>query len=32
MAVKVHRTIEIVGAAIVFLLGLTLLIATLGWG
>ncbi|EAV45776.1 hypothetical protein SIAM614_24192 [Stappia aggregata IAM 12614] len=32
MAQKVHRTIEIVGAAIVFLLGLTLLIATLGWG
>ncbi|GAB2184665.1 hypothetical protein LAB1_19740 [Roseibium sp. LAB1] len=32
MAGKVHRTIEIVGAAIVFLLGITLLIATLGWG
>ncbi|WP_442970156.1 HoxN/HupN/NixA family nickel/cobalt transporter [Roseibium sp. FZY0029] len=32
MARKVHRTIEIVGAAIVFLLGLTLLIATFGWG
>jgi ABC-type nickel/cobalt efflux system permease component RcnA len=31
MAHKVHRTIEIVGAAIVFLLGLTLLIATFGW-
>ncbi|WP_417687153.1 DUF1007 family protein [Roseibium sp.] len=31
-AVKVHRTIEIAGALIVFLLGLSLLIATLGWG
>lgn len=28
----VHRTIEIMGAAIVFLLGLTLLIAAVGWG
>jgi ABC-type nickel/cobalt efflux system permease component RcnA/ABC-type uncharacterized transport system substrate-binding protein len=32
MARKVHRTIEIAGATIVFLLGLTLLIATFGWG
>ncbi|MTI45063.1 ABC-type nickel/cobalt efflux system permease component RcnA [Roseibium hamelinense] len=31
MATRVHRTIEIVGALIVFLLGLTLLIAALGW-
>jgi nickel/cobalt transporter (NicO) family protein len=31
MARKVHRSIEIFGAAIVFLLGLTLLIAALGW-
>ncbi|MBN9672357.1 DUF1007 family protein [Roseibium aggregatum] len=29
---RVHRAIEITGAAVVFLLGLTLLIATLGWG
>lgn len=32
MSVRIHRTIEILGAAIVFLLGVTLLIATLGWG
>lgn len=32
MAGKVHRAIEIVGGAIVFLLGITLLIATVGWG
>jgi len=32
MAGRIHRTIEIAGAAIVFLLGLTPLIATLGWG
>ncbi|WP_442969923.1 HoxN/HupN/NixA family nickel/cobalt transporter [Roseibium sp. Sym1] len=31
-AVRIHRSIEIVGAAVVFLLGLTLLIATVGWG
>jgi ABC-type nickel/cobalt efflux system permease component RcnA/ABC-type uncharacterized transport system substrate-binding protein len=31
-AVRIHRSIEIVGAAVVFLLGLTLLIATIGWG
>lgn len=29
---KVHRTIEVLGGVIVFLLGLTLLIAALGWG
>ncbi|WP_297586607.1 DUF1007 family protein [Roseibium sp.] len=32
MSMKIHRTIEIFGAAIVFLLGVTLLIAALGWG
>ena len=32
MSGRIHRTIEIVGATIVFLLGLTLLVATLGWG
>ncbi|MEO9526863.1 MAG: nickel/cobalt transporter, partial [Roseibium sp.] len=32
MSVRIHRTIEIVGAAVVFLLGLTLLIAAVGWG
>lgn len=32
MAVRIHRTIEIVGATVVFLLGLTLLIAAVGWG
>lgn len=32
MSIRIHRTIEILGAAIVFLLGVTLLIATLGWG
>lgn len=32
MAGRVHRIIEIVGAAVVFLLGLTLLIAAVGWG
>ncbi len=32
MARSIHRTIEIMGATIVFLLGLTLLIAALGWG
>ncbi|MCK7613062.1 DUF1007 family protein [Roseibium sediminicola] len=32
MANRIHRTIEIVGAAVVFLLGLTLLIAAVGWG
>jgi|GEM_PF-33160 len=32
MSMRVHRTIEILGAAIVFLLGITLLIAALGWG
>lgn len=32
MAFRIHRSIEILGAAIVFLLGITLLIATLGWG
>lgn len=32
MSIRIHRTIEILGAAIVFLLGFTLLIATLGWG
>ena len=32
MAVRVHRTIEILGAAVVFLLGITLLIAAVGWG
>ncbi|MET1412821.1 DUF1007 family protein [Roseibium sp. HPY-6] len=32
MSVRIHRSIEILGAAIVFLLGVTLLIATLGWG
>ena len=32
MAIRVHRSIEILGAALVFLLGLTLLIASLGWG
>ena len=32
MAIRVHRSIEIFGAAIVFLLGITLLIAALGWG
>jgi len=32
MARRVHRTIEIVGAAVVFMLGLTLLIAAVGWG
>ncbi|ADZ69246.1 DUF1007 family protein [Polymorphum gilvum] len=31
-AVRLHRAIEIVAAAVVFLLGATLLIATLGWG
>ncbi|WP_420413355.1 DUF1007 family protein [Roseibium sp.] len=31
-AVKIHRTIEITGAAVVFLLGATLLIAAVGWG
>ncbi|MEP3049050.1 MAG: DUF1007 family protein [Roseibium sp.] len=31
-AVKIHRTIEILGAAFVFLLGATLLIAAVGWG
>lgn len=32
MAGRIHRSIEILGATIVFLLGVTLLIATLGWG
>ena len=32
MSWKIHRAIEILGATIVFLLGATLLIATLGWG
>jgi ABC-type nickel/cobalt efflux system permease component RcnA/ABC-type uncharacterized transport system substrate-binding protein len=32
MSIRIHRTIEILGAVIVFLLGVTLLIATLGWG
>ncbi|PVB62465.1 DUF1007 family protein [Labrenzia sp. 011] len=32
MSGRIHRTIEIVGAVIVFLLGVTLLIATVGWG
>ena len=32
MARRIHRSIEIVGAAVVFLLGLTLLIAAVGWG
>ncbi len=32
MAGRIHRTIEIAGAMIVLLLGLTLLIAKLGWG
>ncbi len=32
MAHTIHRTIEILGATIVFLLGLVLLIAALGWG
>ncbi|KZM50688.1 DUF1007 family protein [Labrenzia sp. OB1] len=32
MSGRIHRTIEILGAAIVFLLGVTLLIATVGWG
>ncbi|MEP4770646.1 MAG: DUF1007 family protein [Roseibium sp.] len=32
MAVKIHRTIEILGAAFVFVLGATLLIAAVGWG
>jgi nickel/cobalt exporter len=31
-AVRIHRAIEILGAAVVFLLGLTLLIAAVGWG
>lgn len=31
MSITVHRSIEILGAAIVFLLGLTLLIAAVGW-
>ncbi|MEJ8473140.1 DUF1007 family protein [Roseibium algae] len=32
MAGRVHRTIEIAGALVVFLLGSTMLIATIGWG
>ncbi|GAA0777038.1 hypothetical protein GCM10009077_16780 [Roseibium denhamense] len=32
MAIRIHRTIEIVGAAIVLLLGITLLIAAVGYG
>ena len=32
MAGRVHRTIEIAGAAVVFVMGLTLLVATVGWG
>ncbi|WP_299482593.1 DUF1007 family protein [uncultured Roseibium sp.] len=32
MSMRIHRSIEIIGATIVFLLGVTLLIATLGWG
>ncbi|MES0881432.1 DUF1007 family protein [Roseibium sp. SCP14] len=32
MSIRIHRAIEILGAAIVFLLGATLLIAALGWG
>ncbi len=32
LAERVHRTIEILGALLVFLLGMTLLIATIGWG
>lgn len=32
MSIGIHRSIEILGAAIVFLLGLTLLIASVGWG
>lgn len=32
MAARVHRAIEITGATVVFLLGLTLLIAAVGWG
>ena len=32
MSIRIHRTIEILGAVIVFLLGATLLIAALGWG
>jgi ABC-type nickel/cobalt efflux system permease component RcnA len=31
-AVKIHRTIEILGAMVVLLLGITLLIAAVGWG
>lgn len=31
MSIRIHRSIEILGASIVFLLGLTLLIAALGW-
>lgn len=32
MAGRIHRSIEIVGALVVFLLGMTLLIAAVGWG
>lgn len=32
MAVRIHRTIEITGATVVLLLGVTLLIAAVGWG
>lgn len=32
LSVRIHRIIEIVGATVVFLLGLTLLIAAVGWG
>ena len=32
MSIRIHRTIEILGASIVFLLGVTLLTAKLGWG
>jgi len=31
-SIWIHRCIEIVGAAVVFLLGLLLLVATIGWG
>lgn len=32
LAGTIHRTIEILAAVVVFLLGITLLIATIGWG
>ncbi|WP_417672191.1 DUF1007 family protein [Roseibium sp.] len=32
IATRIHRTIEVAGALIVFLLGLSLLVAAIGWG